>query len=269
MADSPHILRPIPRRAFEITPASTESSVPPSPPTEYLNPDLLVEKKIDMLSSPSRTRSILNLTSSTLFGIYSPTGHEGSREELSTPWGTGAQTPSQRLSLDSSPPQPSTLSWNTKTQRPYAPQRRPKPGSLQVIFRSLLLFAFGVAYGSIITQLHKSQNITPVRVPGVDSHSWYQHIAWGLSGVLLGNILPWVDLKWADEEDSVEQKIPPHQRKRSSRGSTGAGHRDMISLTSQSDNLGGDWYSAVRSIGAFVGIAFAVVSFIGYVIICC
>ncbi|KAH9825911.1 Insulin-induced protein (INSIG), partial [Teratosphaeria destructans] len=61
-------------------------------------------------STPNRTKSLLNLTASTLFGIYQPTGYAADREEPSTPWGTGAQTPidSQRPSFDAPAPRSPT-----------------------------------------------------------------------------------------------------------------------------------------------------------------
>lgn len=254
MADTPPVLRPIPRRAFELTPASTDSS-PPSPSSEPVNPDPLVDRKLDSLS-PSRTRSILNLTSSTLLGIYSNTGHDGPREESSTPWGTGAQTPSQRRSVDESRSETSMLSWNAKTQQPQVPRRRTKPGFLQIIFRSLVLFVFGIAYGLIITHLHRSQNMSRVRLPGVEGHFQYQLLAWGLSGVLLGSALPWVDQKWAEAYGAREVK---ENDVRSSKGSAWPTSKLSSSFLDFGSEHSGDWYSAVRSIGAFVGIAFAVV----------
>ena len=251
------MLRPIPRRAFEITPASSQSSIPPSPPAEAVNPDLLNERKPETLSS-SRTRSILNLTSSTLLGIYANAGSDGGREETSTPWGTGAQTPSTRASLDEARPQAWPLAWNAKTQQPQAHHVKVKAGWLKTFVRSSLLFLFGVAYGTIITHLHRRQKITPVRVPGVEGNMTYQLLAWGVSGVLLGNALPWVDTKLAEKYDGTDASS---FNRRPSRLTRALSESRRTSSSADSDpNSSGDWYAAVRSIGAFVGIAFAVVS---------
>lgn len=64
MADKPAILQPRPRRVFDLTPASNESSESPTP-AEPANSDLLNPKEAAS-SSVSRTASIMNLTSSTL-----------------------------------------------------------------------------------------------------------------------------------------------------------------------------------------------------------
>ena len=254
MADTPPMLRPVPRRAFELTPTSSESSIPPSPPTEPTNPKLLSDRKQDGLAA-SRTRSILNLTSSTLFGIYANSGHDGAREESSTPWGTGAQTPSHRKSLEDSRP----VLTRTKSGQGHERPKILKPGVLEVALRLSVLFAFGTAYGTIVTHLHRTQNITPIHVPGVEDSWNYQLIAWGLSGVVLGNALPWLDDRWTDLLG--DGSPPPRKQNRAQHRGSFSDSRGVA--TSDEDDPSahiGDWYSAVRSIGAFVGIAFAVVS---------
>lgn len=242
--------RPVPRRNFEITPASTESSHPPSPAPEQHSPEYLSDRRTDM--TPQKTRSILNLTSSTLFGIYSGTSESGGLES-STPWGTGAQTPNIRKSMDGQMPEEPRLMWSERSNRPMSmSQARPKRIGLKgyyvpLAIQTVLLFAFGTGYGLIVTQLHKSQQITPVPVPGADRHASYYHISWGLFGILVGNGLPLVD-SWLDESAVVDADPKP-------------GHRRTASSSSDHDrdSLGPMWYSAVRSVGAFVGIAFAVV----------
>ncbi|KAK7727714.1 hypothetical protein SLS57_002756 [Botryosphaeria dothidea] len=117
----PQILRPLPRRPFELnlTPATSSSSAnssQPSPnPNNHANRDAFSAQLDARLSSTNvsrsftpgssaaqddgedvkRSRSILNLTASTLFGIYQPTASGGGAEasEPPTPWGTGAETP--------------------------------------------------------------------------------------------------------------------------------------------------------------------------------
>ncbi|KAI6373282.1 hypothetical protein MCOR25_003488 [Pyricularia grisea] len=125
-ADStpPAIIRPIPRRPFNVnltsaTPPDDESASDSHPArngdsTTSLRSSLLDPKRQSSSqfstdtpeetdsASMSRTQSVLNLTQSALFGIYSPTmtGNGKSRgnpysdrTEPGTPWGTGAQTP--------------------------------------------------------------------------------------------------------------------------------------------------------------------------------
>ncbi|EXJ78654.1 hypothetical protein A1O1_09055 [Capronia coronata CBS 617.96] len=256
--EMPQIARPIPRRPFELTPTSTDSSHPPSPATEAVNPDGLASPKPD--STPARTRSILNLTSSTLLGIYSPTGYDENREELSTPWGTGAQTPNQRQSIDDyRPRQPSSLAWPRDADKPrLKPKRKGFRGFIiPLLLQTVLLFAFGIAYGSVVTHLHKRQLITPVPVPNVERDSLYYQLSWGVFGILLGNALPLVDSLWEKAGSSVvsgEQTTQATQLGPEIAAAT----EGPTSSPSSDSGLGPIWYSAVRSIGVFVGIAFAV-----------
>lgn len=249
MADA-HIYRPTPRRPFEIsppTPLSTDSSMPPSPSTENQNSDYYLNSRQDSSHPPSRTRSVLNLTSSTLFGIYSPSGHDTS-QEASTPWGTGAQTP--RRSADDFCPQMPNLDWNGQTnqaQSTQIPIHKPRRTGfrgyyLPLFLRNTLLFAFGLAYGKIITQLQRPDPLRTVGVKNLNSHPWYFFAAWGLSGILLGNVLPWVDA-------SLHSSGPP-VRSRPNRSLSDPTRKDQDAAT--------EWSQAIRGVGAFVGIAFAV-----------
>lgn len=97
--------------------------------------------------------------------------------------------------------------------------------------RVLSLFVFGVAYGVIVTHLHNSRRFTVASVT-IEVDRYY--VQWGLAGVALGSLLPWLDgeLAGAVEEGEVEE--------------TSAGRMA--------------WDPVVRSIGAFVGIAYAIVS---------
>ncbi|RMZ81969.1 hypothetical protein DV737_g2260, partial [Chaetothyriales sp. CBS 132003] len=245
--EMPPIHRPIPRRQFEITPSSTESSHPPSPVPEHINPDLLSDRRLDTALSAGRTRSILNLTSSTLFGIYSATGNEGTPQEMATPWGTGAQTPSQRRSTDSYQPEEPDVRW--ARGKPETTSRWKRSGLrgyyVPVAAQTLLLFSFGVGYGYLVSQLHRTGNITPVPVHVGDQGSSYYLLFWGLFGVLLGNGLPLLDALWKKQEVGDEKKTRTDKSRARSSDRTDSALNPL-------------WYSAVRSIGAFVGIAFAV-----------
>lgn len=246
MSDDAPVLRPRPRRpGFDLTPtASTESSQAPTP-AEPANPDLLNPRDAVASNASSRNGSVLNLTSSTLYGIYSPTAFEGSRDE-SSPWGTEAQSPA----TEDMP----TTATATETRADIALERarsRLSHGAfrgviLPQVVRSGLLFAFGVVYGIITVHLHENHWITPVKLEDIHYYESWQYLGfWGLAGVALGNVLPWLDLFVEDSAVfgwSKEVKSP---------GSP-SGDGDGAERTPS-------WVAVVRSVGAFVGIAFAMV----------
>ena len=246
------MLRPIPRRTFEITPASDESSSPSSPTLDSTNPDLL-EAKLNAISAPSRTRSILNLTSSTLMGIYSPTGYQVSRDEPTTPWGTGAQTPSHRRSLDAPVPSQVPTRFEEHSVRPSF--NRPRSGFrgyyLPTFLRVMLLLGIGMGYGAFVKQLHTNQKLAPVNMETLDRLSWKFLLFWGLSAVALGTLQPWLDSRWSESVASMQES-----QRRSKKGRAGSSSGD--SNYSRVEDVA-DWTPVVRSVGAFVGIAFAIV----------
>lgn len=250
MAEQPRILRPRPRRAFEVTPASTASSGPPTPGDVSNSPhDLLHPYAQDggaNSTSVSRTGSILNLTSSTLYGIYSPTAFDSFRDENS-PWGTEANSPTAEH-----PPEPSqgaALKMAIEP-RPFA-LRRTRSRLSHGLFRgvilpqalsSALLLGFGIVYGVITVHLHDNHWITPVKLENVHYYDSWQYLGfWGLAGIALGNLLPWLD-SWRDcELDRADW-------------SKRAREEDDNERTPS-------WVTVARSVGAFVGIAFAMVRF--------
>jgi hypothetical protein len=219
---------------------------------------------MDGSATPSRTRSFLNLTSSTLFGIYQPTGYNTERDEATTPWGTGAQTPaespvSRQNSLDWSRATvpdtilhngPNGLSMKSTTSRrksvaPPQPSQRvhrmPRRGFrgyvLPLIGRTVALFGMGVLYALLITHLHDRRELAPVRVE-LNRGSWTYLACWGLAGILLGEALPWADTFWTDEDEEAAER-PVEKKRERAKGLDG-------------------WLDVVRVIGAFVGIAFAI-----------
>lgn len=259
--NNPNLLHPRPRRPFDITPSSSDSSLPetssgqPSDPS-HLDPEN--EKPIN------QNRSILNLTSSTLFGIYTPvaSGLDTKGDESSTPWGSGSQTPG-RGSLEDN--KPSTIG---AFERPHL--RKTQSHSHQSKFwgtvvplaeRIILLFCFGVAYGVIISHLHDTQQVAPVQLEGVQHSSWKYLTGWGGVGVILGGLLPWVDMLWeevlGDDKDVFVSNSKPTGLRRLS---TTGGDEDERPASRAGSGSGADWNPVVRSIGAFVGIAFAIVS---------
>ena len=177
---------------------------------------------------------------------------------MTTPWGTGAQTPSQRRSTDDHRPQEPRLLWNEHTVKSQARVHKRRAGFrgyyVPLTLQTVLLFGFGVAYGSIVTHLQETQKITPIPVPGVKRNSIYYHVVWGTIGVLLGNALPLVDSLWEDKFGDSATMTPSYSQR--ARSSSDQNRGSLVD-----SNLGPIWYSAVRSIGAFVGIAFAVVGF--------
>ncbi|KAI9724456.1 MAG: hypothetical protein M1812_000524 [Candelaria pacifica] len=270
MLSSDHeILRPTPRRTFELTPASSESSAPTTPYPEPTNPNMLDPKPNSDLP-PSRTRSILNLTSSTLFGIYSPTGYDTTRDEPSTPWGTGAQTPSGHRSLDNSTAtSPAIADWErlrSKRTKSGPQSHQPHTGAgnhlLSMVLRTVLLFVFGVAYGVIITHLHDNHHLAPVQVKGIDRYSWTYLGFWGIAGVALGSLLPWVDILWDDKlrNTGEDSETGPTTKKETNPVSSNNDNNTEDEDEKSSSLRSNDWTPVVRSIGAFVGIAFAIVS---------
>lgn len=261
--DEDIVLKPKPRHPFELSspPPSAPSTPPPanlSFSSSYLQPHAPSNNSnMDGSATPSRTRSFLNLTSSTLFGIYQPTGYSTERDEATTPWGTGAQTPAEQSPLS----RQTTFDWsraripdtvllngaNGKRLRrkstaahaqPYHKPRRGFKGYLlPLLARLAALAGVGVLYGLLITHLHDRQEIAPVKVE-VNRSSWTYLALWGMAGVLFGEALPWLDHCWHSEDEDDEEPEDKQDRK-------------VI------NGLEG-WLHVVRSIGAFVGIAFAI-----------
>ena len=131
---------------------------------------------------------------------------------------------------------------------------------LPLITQTVMLFGFGMGFGSLITHLHKTQQITPMPVPTSGANRQYYQIAWGVLGVLLGNALPQLDLLFDDEgaiADGSDSKPQQYQHIRTLSSTSQAG-KERSSLVDS--GLGPMWYSAVRSVGAFSGIALALVS---------
>lgn len=300
MASSPRVLRPRPRRAFDLP--SADSSQPGTPTletaptatassTDYVDAKSSSASKTGQslgqdLSQPqddlTSSRSMMNLTSPTLYGIYSPTAFDGVRDDSGTPWDTGAQTPNphgrdyfsphgsrqngnngdsasngsnrkQAVTAEQSALLSSQLRQQQKQQQLHQQQltRRVvrKHGFrgyvLSLVRRSMMLFLFGMAYGGIITHLHGHPTVAgrvPVRMEKIeiDRRSLGYLALWGIAGVVLGSLQPWFDLFWGD--NLIVGRSP-----------RGADRRIKGNGLLQ-------WSPMVRSIGAFVGIAFAIVS---------
>lgn len=303
--ESPQPLRPQSRRpgALSLTPISTNtSSLDPSPSSsqfDSLSSELRELRSgshadVDDRSStsdrrssadaatestkpPQKTRSVLNLTSSTLFGIYSPAGYDSNRDEPLTPWGSGAQTPARQKSIDNRNtkygPQSDaeTLkekacireerqqerSRNIRQRQSFSGRRSAGARHTALVGRTFLLFVLGLAYGEVIAHLHDARNIAPVRVEQINRSSWQYLGFWGMAGVVLGGALPWIDELMtvrADEEDEDATSPPSEEQHNLSDVNP-----HSMTRPQPRGSLGADWNPIVRSIGAFVGIAFAVV----------
>lgn len=247
--DSLPTLRPRPRRPFDLS-----TSGPPSPSDPPTEPSSFPSQLSAALASksgngtPSRNRSILNLTSSTLFGIYG--------EEPSTPWGAGAETPVEAKDLGAEIPDTILASGpnglkrrrrSTASARRHAPlraRRGLKGYWLPLVGRVTALFGVGMLYGILVSHLHDRQELAPVKVEGIDRTAWPYYVFWGLAGVLLGEALPQLDALWnADEDEDIEESEEDVRR----RNSGPSRKQGMVA-----------WNDVVRSVGAFVGIAFAI-----------
>lgn len=267
-SSDPPLLRPRPRRPWIL---SSSSSGEVNAANQESGQETGDEGK--EIGQSSRSRSILNLTASTLFGIYSETADTSHREDPSsptTPWGVGAITPRIPSNMDlRRPVGPISLSDReglaelearllrssniAQAQRPlekvvqrHPPNRTVRPPRVtpvQHTMRLMTLFLSGVAYGALAGHLHDRRLFSPIE-PSSNSPAIWPFFIWGLTGVALGSLLPWIDTQFEDR---------PSEANKSSNTSS----------TSKSSSLGGfpaQWNGVIRSVGAFVGIAYAIVS---------
>ncbi|KAL6709693.1 hypothetical protein ACN47E_001121 [Coniothyrium glycines] len=279
----PHIYRPIPRRTFIDTSSFQDAadspthafsqSTPPSATENRRSSDFLAQLNARLLRTynsrdddadeqerpPARNKSFLNMTSSTLSGIYDELGSStaGERSTMETPWGTGAETPAHSgmgmpawetglgspdagISMKN---QARQRSANTPAQnQTKGHTSRPRHGAHKyIVIASKLaaLYVFGIIYGLIVSQLHETRHLAAVHVEGVDRYSSGIYLAsWGIFGVALGSLLPYVDLIWDGQRPTAL-----------SQGSEA--ERSDSPISEQINDV-------VRSVCAFVGIAFAI-----------
>ncbi|KAI4154469.1 MAG: hypothetical protein LQ341_000359 [Variospora aurantia] len=256
MTEHSSLLRPSPRRNFDFTPSSS------SPPTPSPESRTFIDPEQDSNGNPvkfsEQTRSFLNLTSSTLFGIYAPC--DSPKDGSSTPSANGFDTTGPRPGSvdDNRPPVIGAYDKPQRHRRPSQPHATVRNYYRPLVLRTILLFLFGVAYGSIVTHLHDTQGIAGVKVEGIDRYTWRYLAFWGVAGVLLGRLLPWIDIFWertlgegtrATESTAIAEDNGPGRESQDGDERSGKGFENV---------LGADWTPAVRSIGAFVGIAFAI-----------
>jgi len=219
------VIRPTPRRPYDVPSDEPTSSHPASglsTPTD---------------SYSKKSRSFVNLTSSTLAGIYT-----NSFDDPQTP--TQLSRTSSSLNIPESneqngPIQPLLRTRNEKAaaalQRAHRKSyRKPAKEYLSLLlFRVFSLFALGVVYGVIVTHLHEHSSMdssTSWTEINLDRYDLGFLAFWGIAGVGLGSLLPWLD------------------------GKDGLG----LDNERKEKRVAQDWSAVVRSIGAFVGIAFAI-----------
>lgn len=278
----PHIYRPIPRRNFstqrETADSPVHAYVPSTPPgvaeTQNRPADFLAQLNARLLRTynaslaehgdaeeapPTRNKSLMNLTKSTLFGIYDDDASTPVEQSVpETPWGTGAETPGRKY--------PGANRWESGAHSPALgltmPPRGKKGGDHALrlptakhassppregvwkytvsLMKLAALFLFGMTYGIIVSHLHDTRELAAVRVEAVDRESWIYLASWGAAGLVLGSFLPYAEFVWGREttkgqaEEGASEKEPE------------------LSLSEQ-------WNDIVRSVGAFLAIAFAIV----------
>ena len=295
-SQQPHVYRPVPRRTFEPqvlrdtadSPTHAFSQQPHSPTANTLqnskSSDFLAQLNARLLRTynaraedapespdgagsvrlPRQNKSFLNMNSSTLFGIYDDVGAStnGAASVAETPWGTGAETPGHTgmgwhgtvydsalggadagLSMKNAARRGSGK--GKADERRSSPTRRPRSATAKyavLAAKLAALFTFGVLYGTIVSHLHDTRQLAAVHVKGVDRESWFYITTWGCAGVALGSLLPYVDLVW-------------------SRHSTlGEGEEKEQDDNAAESPISEQINDVVRSVAAFVGVAFAIVS---------
>ncbi len=297
---APEIVRPIPRRGYDRIGSSTGSSTPSTPagaPNSNGDPessgmDSAASTRPTAEPTPSRQRSLLNLTSSALFGIYSPTTDNDRDGPLSPPASipnTPRWTSEENGRLDSTTAisaskrpriQRVPSNYNSHAHHHHHPHSKLGHTLVSLGIRTTLLFLFGVTYGVIITHLHDEQKLAPVEVVGFHSFDWAHSLCWGVAGVALGSLLPWIDLLWENKNRDRTGAVGVGGREMGMGvGGGGAkGEKEERDAEDDGDEEGiagpartfdADWNSVVRSIGAFVGIAFAIVSCFRYFLLSC
>lgn len=281
--DGPPLLRPVPRRPFNLNftgPTPPEDTPSPQPPSasadrrpgflnlESLNTRLLnhprggASRFDDSPNSAtgsatiSRAQSVRNLTSSTLFGIYSPatTGRfGGDNDEPGTPWGTGAESPAKHITVEDP-------NYAIQKERSRFPRRRsslhappvltPPLSKTAVAFhlslRGLLLFGLGILYGALVARFQDGNKFSPPPMEDMmqplTTYPLRYMMFWGVSGVVLGGLLPWFDGVWAGlsgQDSALEDDDAPE-----------GGDNEDEAVT--------DWTLVMRGVGTFIGIVYAI-----------
>jgi hypothetical protein len=280
--DGPPLLRPIPRRPFQVNfpnPAP-EDDVDTDDETFYRNPNA------NLTASPflsagfpsfkattpiSRPDSLADLTSSTLYGIYSDDesqdgygggngDDEDDEDEDDAPWELRAHTPVRRSTLDQAtyelmkershlarkPSVAKSIDTTIPDDPPPSAEENHRASPFSMTLRAAVLFALGVGYGVVLSRFQDSDHWLSSLPDGIAMQPGYSllYLAfWGLAGVALGALLPWFDRVWAETIGEEEEEVKSEKEASPEEGSFQT-----------------DWALVMRAIGAFVGIVFAIVS---------
>lgn len=283
--DGPPMLRPIPRRPFNVNftaPQTEELSPPPSPHPrstpamlnlDFLNSKLLNARLHSVVRGDdsyatgsgsgtiSRAQSVKNLTSSTLFGIYSPsTTGFATQDEPSTPWvlESPMAPPSAEDLTYALQNNPAHIHMERRRSSAHPPPPLRKPLSRPVMafhlaLRATLLFGLGILYGALVARFQDRRKYATFGMedamaqrPFATTYDVRYMAFWGVSGVVLGGLLPLFDGVWEDmcgRDSAVEDDDLLDQTRDGEEGTTSST----------------DWALVVRGIGAFIGIVYAIV----------
>jgi len=106
----------------------------------------------------------------------------------------------------------------------------------------------GMGYGLLVRHLHDDRQLAPFQVEGIikPRNDWRYLVFWGVAGVALGSLMPWVDTLF----EAGSRDTPVFEGEDGTSSPRESYESDGI--------LGQDWTPVVRSVGAFVGIAYAI-----------
>ncbi|KXX79830.1 Insulin-induced gene 2 protein [Madurella mycetomatis] len=303
---SPEILRPIPRRPFKLNFSSptppddsddndtTAAARRPTPnisvsDLRFLDPSYrpspsasphpsLGTRDRDRDTPLSRAASFLNLTSSTLFGIYapSPRGEEQEQEQLQED-GPGFFGDTGGANTPRTPARPAGLDEETYVLMRKRSRSRshvscssllsPQSTVLALVLRAVLLFVLGVGYGVLVTRFPRRGG-QQQQQQQVAVYEWWYLGFWGVAGVVLGGLLPWFDKVWERRVAAVAATGGVDagaglkgKRNRAEGGGDGEIDVDAIPAATAATapaQAETDWALVIRGIGAFVGIVFAI-----------
>ncbi|KAK3400995.1 insulin-induced protein-domain-containing protein [Sordaria brevicollis] len=294
--DGPKIFRPIPRRPFNLasppmisrkdespSPApGRDSNTSPQPRITAADLRFLLDPRSPFntsaspagsgavtapntaVTTPGVGRSTSNLRNGFFFGEHLKEETEDEADDRANVLGTAGDARDD----DGEEDEDEDESYqDTITLRPKQRQRRvssvtstiPLMPLLWSLLRTTLLFALGMGYGVLVTRLPNGDSV----VTGTGSYGWRYLTFWGLAGVVLGRLLPWFDQKERRRAAAAAEAaaaLLQQPTKSSSR-------RASVTISSAETDEGGgvvtsppeaDWPLVVRSIGAFVGIVFAI-----------
>ena len=77
--------------------------------------------------------------------------------------------------------------------------------------------------------------------------------------MLLGGLLPWVDVLWEDVLGNKKEISGSRSNEQEPLPASSSSNEDKNPGSRPGSGKGADWNPVVRSVGAFVGIAFAIV----------